>query len=293
MATEMLTGRAAYRGVEEIETPDGYRDAAKSWDPLDRQRPPGFGRWPWWTPIGALAAGLVLLYGPVAALDDAAPPFAASLGEGMFGFVLIACAAVLARRFGGLPRSAADLGFRAAPSRASVGWVLLARVALVIFSAIYVSNIGHVTPNVPVVPFGGVSTVDAVDVVLAVVVLAPLLEEIFFRGFMYAALRGSMPTVPAALITGALFGAIHPIYGYTAWNLVPVLMCAGFIMCLLYEKTGSLWPPIAFHVFMNIGVIALFTGTTALPLALIGGTALLFLLAPWRLFSAHPVPRAA
>jgi membrane protease YdiL (CAAX protease family) len=100
---------------------------------------------------------------------------------------------------------------------------------------------------------------------------------------MYASLRGKLPVAWAALITGGLFAAIHPVLGATSWNLVPVLAMAGIAMCLLYERTGSLWPAIAFHVVMNIGILALITGSVTLPLSIVGGAALLFLIAPWRI----------
>jgi membrane protease YdiL (CAAX protease family) len=119
--------------------------------------------------------------------------------------------------------------------------------------------------------------------VIAACVLAPLGEELFFRGFMYASLRGRLPAFWAALVTAGLFGAVHPLFGATAWNLVPILAMAGFAMCLLYERTGSLWPAIGFHALMNIGVLYLVTGIVFLPLGIVGGAALLFLLAPWRL----------
>jgi membrane protease YdiL (CAAX protease family) len=102
---------------------------------------------------------------------------------------------------------------------------------------------------------------------------------------MYASLRGRLPVFWAALITSVLFGAVHPIYGDTQWNLVPVLAMAGFAMCLLYERTGSLWPPIAFHLAMNIAVVYIVTGVGAIPLLIVGGAGLLFLVAPWRMLT--------
>jgi membrane protease YdiL (CAAX protease family) len=246
-----------------------------------RDPPPGFGRWPWWAPLVALAAGLLVLAPPLLLLKGNGFPFEATLGEGLFVGVLLAIGYALMARTAGRP-SLADVGLRSTPSRAAVGWVIVARVTFGIVSAIYVANVHDVTPNAPVQPFLDPSPLAAVDVILAAVVLAPLGEELFFRGFMYAALRGRMPVFWAALITSALFGAVHPVYGDTRWNLVPILAMAGFAMCLLYEWTGSLWPSIAFHVAMNIGVVYMATGIVALPLAIVGGGALLFLLAPWR-----------
>jgi len=251
--------------------------------------PPGFGKWPWWTPLCALAASLAALAGPVLLLDSADFPFLATVGEGLFGVTLLGFSYLLMSRFGGRP-SAADLGLRATPSRAAVGWVLVARIAFGIFAVIYINAVGGVTSNIPIRPLGDVDTLAALDLAIAVVVLAPLLEELFFRGFMYGSLRGKLPVFWAALVSAALFGAVHPLYGGVAWNLVPVLALAGIAMCLLYERTGSLWPAIAFHFVMNAGILTIATGSTTLALSLVGGAALLFLLAPWRLFRSGAQP---
>jgi membrane protease YdiL (CAAX protease family) len=257
-----------------------------------RDPPPGFGRWPWWTPLVALAIGLAVLAAPLLALPNADIPFVATIGEGLFVGVLLAAGYLLIRRRTGRP-SFADLGLRSTPSRAAVGWVIVARITYGIVTAIYVTNVHGVTPNFPVRPVGDVGAIATIDVILAAVVIAPLGEELFFRGFMYASLRGKMPVFWAALITSVLFGAVHPIYGDTQWNLVPVLAMAGFAMCLLYERTESLWPPIAFHVAMNIAVVYLLTGVAAIPLAIVGGAALLFLVAPWRLTRRRSGARVA
>jgi membrane protease YdiL (CAAX protease family) len=252
-----------------------------------RDPPPGFGRYPWWTSLAALAIGLVLVAGPFVLLNHVRIPFKATIGEGLFIGVLLAVSVALMSRTRGRPRLS-ELGLRSTPSRAAVGWVLVARFTFGIVSAIYVSAVHGVTPNAPVSPIAHPSTVKAIDLILAVVVLAPLGEELFFRGFMYASLRGRVPVFWAALTSAALFGAVHPIYGVTAWNLVPVLAMAGFAMCLLYERTGSLWPAIAFHFVMNVGVVYIVTASVEATLIPVAAAALVFLFAPWRVFRRQP-----
>ena len=257
-------------------------------EPAKHDAPEGAGQWPWWMPLCALAIGLVAILPVALVLDPLDFPFRTTLAEGLFVAMLLGAAYVLARRFGERPTAAA-LGLRATPARAAVGWVLVARIAYLIFAAMYVAAAGHVTPNVPVRPIGNPTTADQVDVVIAVLLLAPVGEELFFRGFLYGGLRGKMPVFWAALISGGLFGAVHPITGHTAWNLVPVLALGGVTACLLYERTESLWPPIAFHFVMNVGVLYLITGSLEAPLYLVLGAAAIFLLAPWRWFS-RPAP---
>src|SRR3954467_12992592 len=76
-------------------------------------QPPGYGRWPWWTPLVALVAGLAALAVPVLLLESVDFPFKATVGEGLFAVVLLGFAWILMSRFGGRPQRPADLGLRA------------------------------------------------------------------------------------------------------------------------------------------------------------------------------------
>jgi membrane protease YdiL (CAAX protease family) len=84
--------------------------------------------------------------------------------------------------------------------------------------------------------------------VLLIVIAAPISEEICFRGMLYGGLREKLPRVGAALIAGLLFGGLHALTGVTA---VPPLIAFGFVLCLLYEKTGSIVPGILLHMLNN------------------------------------------
>jgi CAAX protease family protein len=80
-------------------------------------------------------------------------------------------------------------------------------------------------------------------------VVAPICEEILFRGFIFVALRNWRGTLPAAVITGLLFGGVHA-GAAPALDLVP-LGILGFALCLLYRRTGSLYPCIVAHSLNN------------------------------------------
>jgi uncharacterized protein len=114
-------------------------------------------------------------------------------------------------------------------------------------------------------------------------------EEVFFRGYFFTALRNWKGVWPAAILTGLVFGAIHagsaPI-GY----LVP-LAVFGFGLCLLYWKTGSLYPCIALHAINN----SIAFGVTQswdwqIPLLVIGSLGIIGLL---MLAVGERAPRAA
>lgn len=84
--------------------------------------------------------------------------------------------------------------------------------------------------------------------ILLIAVIAPISEEICFRGMLYGGLREKLPRLAAAVITGFIFGGLHAFSGVTA---VPPLMVFGFLLSLLYEKTGSIVPGILLHMLNN------------------------------------------
>ena len=89
--------------------------------------------------------------------------------------------------------------------------------------------------------------------VLLIVVAAPVTEEICFRGMLFGGLREKLPRIVAALICGLIFGALHALTGITA---VPPLIVFGFLLALLYERTGSILPGMILHMLNNIVALA-------------------------------------
>ena len=84
--------------------------------------------------------------------------------------------------------------------------------------------------------------------VLLIVIAAPISEEICFRGMLFGGLRERLPRFAAALLAGLIFGGLHALTGVTA---VPPLIFFGFVLALLYEKTGSILPCILLHMLNN------------------------------------------
>ncbi|MEO7197328.1 MAG: type II CAAX endopeptidase family protein [Solirubrobacterales bacterium] len=92
-----------------------------------------------------------------------------------------------------------------------------------------------------------------------IVVAAPVSEELFFRGFMFAGLRRSLPIWPAAAISALIWGSLH----LTGGNIGVAVQLAifGVILAWLYERSGTLWAPICAHGINNtIAFILLLTG---------------------------------
>jgi membrane protease YdiL (CAAX protease family) len=133
----------------------------------------------------------------------------------------------------------------------ALGWSALGLVSFWVLSAIYVAAVkpnGHQTVTQDL--GANQSTLGLIAAGVFVVCLAPFVEEFFFRGFFYRALRSRLAIVPAALIDGVLFGAVH-YTGKDTLSLLPVLAILGVIFCLVYEKTGSLYTVIGLHTLNN------------------------------------------
>jgi membrane protease YdiL (CAAX protease family) len=81
---------------------------------------------------------------------------------------------------------------------------------------------------------------------LVAVIGAPLSEEIIFRGFVHGALRRRFDVKIAAVVSAAVFAAVH-----RHLPTVPAHFALGLALSLTYEKTGTLWGPIAFHAAFN------------------------------------------
>jgi CAAX protease family protein len=84
--------------------------------------------------------------------------------------------------------------------------------------------------------------------ILLVAIAAPISEEIFFRGMMFGGMRRRMPMLVAAFLSAAVFGLLH---AFTGLSAVPPLIAFGFILAVLYEKTGSIVPGILLHMLNN------------------------------------------
>lgn len=109
-----------------------------------------------------------------------------------------------------------------------------------------------IQPQEPLVPLFGEGIEAFVSVFVVATILAPIVEEIVFRGFLFAGLRKHFHFSIAALLSGAIFGGIH-----LQPFAFPVLFLLGALLAWLYERTKSLWAPILMHFCINaLAVIA-------------------------------------
>jgi uncharacterized protein len=199
---------------------------------------------------------LVLPFDPNLGDPDKASDAAILATQALFDVFLVAVAIGMASRWRFRLREALPLlGLRRFEPSA-IGWTFAVLGAYyagaILFSAIVLQpkqedigkELGVCNPGLGI----------AIAAVLSVIVLAPLAEELFFRGFFFAGLRSRWSLWPSALLSGAVFGLVHAPTGPTA--AIP-LAGLGVGLAWLYNRTGSIWPCMLAHLLNNALAISI------------------------------------
>jgi len=214
--------------------------------------------WPPWLSIAGFAAGygttivvglFVLVIAGAFGASAKDPPPGVNIGLTVGQNLALVGAAYFFAMLSGRP-AAADFGLRPAPLKRSVKLLVAVWIGFFVLSAIWAAALGlEERQTLPDELGANGALINALAVIVLVTVIAPLGEELFFRGFFFGALRNWHGPVLAALLTGALFGGIHA--GSSPVGYLVPLAFFGIGLCLLYELTGSLYPPIALHALNN------------------------------------------
>ena len=238
------------------EVPDGI---------TPRERPPevpsgSLAPVPAWAPLAALVSAFVVAtfaYLLIAAVVEASggnvtsggPPGLVISATLVQDIALIAAAFLFAGIWArGL--TPASFGLRPVALGPAVGWTLLTWGAFFLLTAIYIKAVGEPDQQELTRDLAEEESVTALvgyGVLLAFV--APLTEELFFRGFVFGVLREKIGAIGGALATGVVFGLVH--VAGSPIETVGVLIILGVLLCLLYQRTGSLLPCIALHALNN------------------------------------------
>jgi CAAX protease family protein len=99
--------------------------------------------------------------------------------------------------------------------------------------------------------------------VITAVIVAPLTEELFFRGILFRGIRDRHGVALGVIGSAVIFGAVHaPADAWRNVLFLQTLMCfTGAGLALIYERRANLVASVAAHMAFNlIGVIAIFHG---------------------------------
>ena len=128
---------------------------------------------------------------------------------------------------------------------------------------------------------------------VATVIVAPLVEEIIFRGLILTRLHRGMPGWLAVLVTALVFGVCH---GQVVWMAYAFVL--GAIFGFIALRARSIWPSLTAHLIFNgIGQLAAFLEHSALDpwpaLLALAGAGLLICAATLIFSLTHPVKAAS
>jgi membrane protease YdiL (CAAX protease family) len=229
-------------------------------------------RWPLWAPFAGMLGVFVFLgvllsiAAPLGLETGTDAPPGVNIGATYVQDIALIAAALLLARLLDPPATPGKFGLRLTALLPAAGWTLVAWFGFFAFTigwsiALDIDEQDDLPEELGV----DESTAALIGAAILVCVLAPVAEELFFRGFCFTALRRTVGMLPAAVLTGIIFGAIH--LGGTEIEFIVPLMVFGFFLCLLYVWTDSLLPCIALHALNNalaLGVSQDWGGATAL-----------------------------
>jgi membrane protease YdiL (CAAX protease family) len=200
--------------------------------------------------IASVGGVLIFLY---PALRDDPTPLLLPVQVAFYGFIYVALLLTFRTRYG--KPVFASLGWRR--TRFNLGIAALGGAVL----AFGISGLAALlrTPQVPS-PLDRFlkSPLDLALVGLLAVTLAPVFEELFFRGFLQPLLSRTFGVLTGIWITALVFGLLHaPEYSW-AWQYVVAVSLAGAVFGWVRARTNSIIPSTIMHACYNlVFVIAL------------------------------------
>lgn len=220
----------------------------------------------WWLVIvlpGWVLAGFGLANGVLLAVIQVLVALGVPFGmmnKTILNFVIAACIYILSVIIViGVPwgikkykTSKQEIGLTRLPSWMDIGLAPAGGVVYVVCSIALLAFVKAFIPGVDLeqvqeVGFGNLSYgYEFVLAFVALIVIAPVFEEILFRGYLYGKLRKTLPVWAAVLVVSVVFAAIHG-----QWNVAFDVFVLSVVLCSLREVSGNIWAGILLHMCKN------------------------------------------
>lgn len=239
----------------------------------------GADRWPWHYALIAyfgafLAASFFQLFafvfweaGGGNAEDDKSFLMVAS-ALGQLAFIGTSC--FVARLAG--PIKLRDFGLVRAPFWPSVAKAGAVMACYLLAFAVYQGLVNLESDDAPNKLGAGDGTVNMIAFAVLVAAMAPLGEELLYRGVVFRALKNGVGVVLGAAISGVLFGVLH-IDSLASERLLQVIpLCVlGFAFAIAYWWSGTLFVPIALHATNNSLAVIYFAADEGSTVGIVAG----------------------
>ena len=220
--------------------------------------------------VGGLLFTIALLFVALGILDGAGydttddldPVVFLALGSTMYlGFGAAIWGVLIAWR----KLTWADLGFRRT-KLSSILWMIPLSVGVLVIVSIvgltqeWLFDISPPEDSGLPIEEGNLTAGSVFAAALVAVILAPIFEELFFRGVLFQYLRSRYLLVARGLFEAVVLSALAFASLHLGGAILPILP-VGVILALVMHRTNSLWPAIALHCFYNGIVLAISLAT--------------------------------
>lgn len=156
------------------------------------------------------------------------------------------------------------------PSWLDLGLAPLAYITTIVIGSIIIITLQKLVPQIDFtqaqnVGFSATTITQRYElllVYLTLAVLAPVAEELLFRGYLFGKLRAYLSVTATVVITAVVFSALHLGLGQLEklqWNVAIITLLLGVVLGVLRVKTNSVWAGIVLHMIQNtVAFIVLF-----------------------------------
>ena len=122
-------------------------------------------------------------------------------------------------------------------------------IIITVIMSMVIGDLGLVSESQPVIDWltnPETTVVTRIVIIVCAVIIAPVIEEVIFRGILFPAVLKNNSFIPATLLVGCIFSLVH----FHAPSFLSILVLNIFF-CAGYASTGSLVTPIVMHMIFN------------------------------------------